>query len=145
MAPSARFCSHPSVVHQTIDGEAILIHMETGTYFSLQSAASVAWSVLAEGCSAKQLAARLREICTGCPSTSLEQEVAEFIEELRREDLIIEGDVSGSSTAPTLPPSVEYGPLTFQKFTDMQDLLLADPIHEVSDAGWPMLPPGVKP
>jgi len=24
-----------------------------------------------------------------------------------------------------------------QKFTDMQDLLLLDPIHEVDEAGWP--------
>jgi hypothetical protein len=24
-----------------------------------------------------------------------------------------------------------------EKFTDMHDLLLMDPIHEVSDAGWP--------
>ena len=30
-----------------------------------------------------------------------------------------------------------------EKYTDMQDFLLVDPIHEVSDAGWPHTqPPG---
>lgn len=142
MAPSARFCSHPSVVHQTIDGEAILIHMESGSYFSLQSAASVAWSILSDGCTAEELAARLRDVCTGCPADGIDQEAADFIEALQSENLVVEGVGTGESTAPTPVP---YAPLTFQKFTDMQDLLLADPIHEVSDAGWPMLPPGVKP
>jgi hypothetical protein len=27
------------------------------------------------------------------------------------------------------------------KFTDMQDLLLVDPVHDVGDAGWPHRPP----
>jgi hypothetical protein len=27
-----------------------------------------------------------------------------------------------------------------QKFTDMQDLLLLDPIHEVDESGWPRVP-----
>ena len=26
------------------------------------------------------------------------------------------------------------------KYTDMQDLLLADPIHEVDEQGWPVQP-----
>lgn len=142
MNTSTRLCSHPQVVHQTVDGEAILIHMENGSYFSLQAAASAAWSVLSEGCTATELAARLREVCTGCPADGFEEQVEEFIEELRNENLIIEGAGTGETTALSQVP---YAPLTFQKFTDMQDLLLADPIHEVSDAGWPLLPPGVKP
>ncbi|MGH7244434.1 MAG: PqqD family protein [Phycisphaerales bacterium] len=142
METSPRFRSHPKVVHQTIDGEAILIHMENGNYFSLQESSSVAWTILSDGCSAAELVARLRQVCTGCPDGGLEQDVAAFIEELRKEDLIVEGDGAG---IPVILISVPYTPLAFQKFSDMQDLLLADPIHEVSEAGWPMLPPGVKP
>jgi hypothetical protein len=33
-----------------------------------------------------------------------------------------------------------FQPPTLRKYTDMQDLLLIDPIHEVDDLGWP----GVK-
>lgn len=145
---STRYRSHPQVVHQTVDGEAILIHMETGTYYSLHSAASVAWAILADGCSAKQLASTLQEICTNCPPDSVEEEAAAFIEQLNDENLLVESDEGAAATTPALASTqvpIAYGPLTFQKFTDMQDLLLADPIHEVSEAGWPMLPPGVRP
>mgnify|MGYP001362434251 CR=1 FL=1 len=136
-----RFRPHPQVVHQTVEGEGILIHMETGTYFSLQGAASAAWGMLSGGCSAPELAERLRQVCTGCPPDGLEREAAAFLEELQQENLVVEGGGSGS---PAVPASIPYTPLTFQKFTDMQDLLLADPIHEVGEAGWPMLPPGVR-
>jgi hypothetical protein len=43
--------------------------------------------------------------------------------------------------ATALPPVVS-GRLSFthpqlQKYTDMQELLLLDPIHEVEESGWP--------
>lgn len=133
-----RFRFHPSVVHQTVDGESILIQMESGNYFSLQGAASLAWAILSEGCTATELASRLRDTCTGCPASGLEEAAAAFIEELRKENLLVEGERTGVSAAPF---SAVYSHLGFEKFTDMQDLLLADPIHEVGEAGWPALPP----
>jgi len=140
METPQRFRPHPQVVHQTVEEEAILIHMGTGSYYSLLGAASASWEMLTGGCSSAELAARLREVCSGCPA-GLDQEVAAFLEELQRENLVVEGE--GTGAFPT-PSSIVYSPLTAQKFTDMQDLLLADPIHEVGEAGWPLLPPGVR-
>ncbi|MBN8598227.1 MAG: PqqD family protein [Planctomycetes bacterium] len=142
MQSGPQFCPHPHVVHQTVDGEAILIQMDSGVYFSLRGASCSAWSILSGTCSAAELAAGLRRACTGCPSAGLEHEAAEFIEALKKENLLVESSGPGSEVEPV--PSA-YAPLQFEKFTDMQDLLLADPIHEVSEAGWPVLPPGVKP
>jgi len=141
MQSTPRFRPHPHVVHQTVDGDAILIQMDSGTYFSLRGAACSAWSILSGGCSAAELAAGLRRVCTGCPSAGIEEEAADFIRALQQEDLIVEGAGPDSEVAPVSAP---YTALQFEKFTDMQDLLLADPIHEVSEAGWPTLPPGVK-
>ena len=39
-------------------------------------------------------------------------------------------DVGGVERVPYVPPVLE-------KFTDMQDLILLDPVHEVSERGWP--------
>ena len=36
------------------------------------------------------------------------------------------------------PP--EYQSLCFEKYTDLADLILLDPVHDVSDAGWPHEP-----
>lgn len=142
MQSSPRFRPHPHVVHQIVEGEAILIQMDSGTYFSLRGAACSAWSILSGGCSAAELAAGLRQVCTGCPSDGIEQDAADFIMGLQQENLIVEGTGLDPDIVPVSAP---YTTLQFEKFTDMQDLLLADPIHEVSEAGWPMLPPGVKP
>ena len=38
-----------------------------------------------------------------------------------------------SEKRPYVPPQIE-------RFTDMQELLLLDPIHEVDDTGWPHTP-----
>jgi hypothetical protein len=34
-----------------------------------------------------------------------------------------------------------FGQPVLEKFTDMADLLLLDPIHEVGEAGWPQRAP----
>ena len=66
-----------------------------------------------------------------------------MISELLDEGLVspLEGDVDHGSGQPTVLP-IEHLPQTFeppviQRYTDMQDLLLLDPIHEVEESGWP--------
>ena len=48
------------VVHETIDGEAILIHMETGFYYSLEGSGSEIWSGLVAGRATEDIAEWLR-------------------------------------------------------------------------------------
>src|SRR5260221_10606132 len=39
----------PQVVHETIDGETILIHLGTGVYYSLEGSGALMWEMLAAG------------------------------------------------------------------------------------------------
>lgn len=34
----------PDVIHETVDGEALIIHTPSGVYFSLQGSAEHVWS-----------------------------------------------------------------------------------------------------
>lgn len=45
----------------------------------------------------------------------------------------------GCSAPEAVPPAVRapYARLALTKYTDMQELLLLDPVHEVDDEGWP--------
>ena len=43
--------------------------------------------------------------------------------------------------APVSVAGVAYTEPSLSVFSDMQDLLLLDPIHDVSEAGWPMPKP----
>ena len=76
-------------------------------------------------------------------------ELRRFVAELESERLIVsEADATpdpqvagaqlpNAARGPFVPPSI-------QRYSDMQDLLLVDPIHEVDPTGWPARPPVSK-
>jgi hypothetical protein len=132
------------VVHETIDGEAILIHMKTGFYYSLEGAGSEIWSELVAGCTPEEIAGLLRTRYDAAPG-AIETAVSTLVEELRAEGLV---DESSGSAANGKPPSVErlgdaspgreaFEAPVLHRYTDMADFMLVDPIHEVDETGWP--------
>ena len=64
--------------------------------------------------------------------------------ELVAEGLVVAGP--GSLDAVELPTTITngtsttYKTLRIQKYDDMEELLLLDPVHEVDEAGWPCRP-----
>lgn len=61
-----------------------------------------------------------------------------FLGDLAAENLIS----AAEGSAPLLAPSDDDGAAEFpaprlERYTDMQDLLLLDPIHDVDERGWP--------
>jgi hypothetical protein len=63
-----------------------------------------------------------------------------FVDSLLAEQLIRRALQGGSAASTPLAPIALWpeDSLRFERFTDMQDLLILDPIHEVDDeAGWP--------
>lgn len=71
----------------------------------------------------------------------MEQDLHGFIGELTEKE-ILTGDGSGSGEEPVFEDSAfeEGFLLALQEFSDVQELLLADPVHEVDvDMGWPIM------
>jgi hypothetical protein len=133
------------VVHETIDGEAILIHMETGFYYSLEGSGSEIWNALAAGTAPEDICGALKAHYAA-PEATIEAAVAALVDELCREGLLDEvGTASPGTPLATAPASAANGnggPAEFQapvlhRYTDMADFMLVDPIHEVEDTGWP--------
>jgi len=59
------------------------------------------------------------------------------VDQLVKEGLLAEGgDTDAGSLEPVQPP-LEYAPPSLDKYDDLKDLLLLDPIHEVAETGWP--------
>ena len=106
---------------ETIDGETIIIDLNKGFYFSLENKASEIWELFSKGYS-KEV------ILKGFPNAK------EFITELEKEELFHFKEESKESP---LLDNVDNAIPALQKFTDMKDLLLLDPIHETSEMGWP--------
>lgn len=137
----------PAVVAQTIDGEAVVINLNTGCYYGFNRSASAAWDMLGQGLSTGEIVTAIAGSAgaPGAPTTAgrlppgeIEAAVARLIGRLLEEELIAErGGAPADPAKGTRPlPAFEEPALT--KYSDMQDLLLLDPIHEVTDSGWPV-------
>lgn len=121
---------------EILDGEAVLIHFETGCYYSAARTGAELIGCLSDACSSQALADSLAKRYPG-NNEGILSDVQMFIEQLSAEGLIIESDenigrpVFGATDLPYEAPAL-------QRFDDLQDLLLLDPIHDVdAQAGWP--------
>ena len=134
--------NQPQVISQTIDDEAVVINLLSGTYYSLAGSAGAIWKALELGLTNEQIPAWLESQFTDC-GTDLERIITEFLAELQAESLIIPALKDNRPEIPAV--AAERGnflPPALKKFTDMQELLLLDPIHEVDATGWPQAKPG---
>lgn len=121
------------ISHELIDGEVVIIQFGTGNYYSLSGPAAAVWQRLASGASAADLLA----LFSDAPSAAAD-DIAAFLSDLSKENLLKPAEaVSAAVPAAAIP----YVKPVLNKYTDMQQLLLADPLHEVEEAGWPHTKP----
>lgn len=138
----------PLVASEIIDGEAVLIHFETGSYYSTDELGAEILSCFDSTTSVAAIVGQLAGRYDRKPEL-IESIVAQFVEQLRNELLIVPATStsveSGNPPAATESPRVsgegDFDPPVLHKYTDLQDLILLDPIHETDDAGWPIVRP----
>ena len=122
------------IISETLEGETILINLETGHYYSLNKTATIVWEKIQSKASMVSIAGFFK---------GHEKDISEFIESLVTGGLIIKANdsiasVNGSSTAGAIFDG-DYIVPVMTKYDDMKEMLLADPIHDVDNAGWPKL------
>src|SRR4051812_8559013 len=131
------------VVHETIEGETILINLLSGNYYSLGGCGVEVWSMLAQGHSGDEVVGEL-QIRYPAAGDGVAEPVHALIEELLREELLEpateNGNGNGHAEGTALLPAASgapFAPPVLTKFSDLQYFLLLDPIHQVEAAGWP--------
>jgi hypothetical protein len=127
------------VISEVIDGEAVMINMTTGNYYSLNETGAVIWDALERSASVEEIVGGL-ESSYDSTREQIEQAVGELVAELEREELIVPAAGAGQSQSARVEPGPGGGTFAqprLEKHTDMQDLILLDPVHEVGQAGWP--------
>ena len=130
------------VVSEVIEGEAIIIDMDTGTYFNANGTGSLLWSLLLDAPrSEMQLITAFHVAFPRVDRAAMEAEVRAFLAQLRERELVTtteqdspSADVGVLSTSERVPA---YEPPVLEVHTDMQDFLLVDPIHDVTEEGRP--------
>jgi Coenzyme PQQ synthesis protein D (PqqD) len=127
----------PPIIEETIDQETIMVNLEVGTYYSLAPLATYMWGAMARGASVAQISEAVsRE--SGADGDQVGPEASTFFDELIAEELVVVREEETPATGEhEWPAGLTYEPPVLNRYTDMQELLLLDPVHDVGAAGWP--------
>jgi hypothetical protein len=133
----------PKVIHETIDGETVIVNLDSGNYYSLDTIGADIWDSVGKGVPIAHIIEDISCRYTG-EREEIDQAVRLFVNELLQEALISPLESGRTVDVYEIPVKTEHAdglpdfkaPI-LQKYSDMQDLLLLDPIHEVDDTGWP--------
>ncbi len=143
--PDAAFeMNEPTVISETIDGEVVVINLASGTYYSLKNSAAAIWSGIEQTARLSYIADMLRaNFDVGVAEA--EAAVLDLVTKLHEEGLV---RPAGEVRELVSPGALTNGALkaapfilpTLERFTDMEAMLLLDPVHDVDEEGWPHLP-----
>jgi hypothetical protein len=128
-----------SIIHEFLVDEIILANLDTGIYYSIRFTGVAIWQMLLAGNSADTIIAAFAqqysinishasEILNTFLNTLLSEEI--LVPVSTQTDPVSAGDFFPAWTA-------EYQLPSFEKYVDMKNLLMLDPIHEVDEQGWP--------
>ena len=146
---SANFkINQSNIVHQTIEGEVVIINLNTGDYYSLVNVGVRIWNLLEKTATVDYIVNVLNNefISNG---VNIAEIVTQFINELEKESLVVSLEIDSDEQSSTVENNsndnnsdkLPFEIPSLQKFSDMQELLLIDPIHEVDEMGWPQTKP----
>lgn len=128
------------LIYDTIEDQVIMLDIQTGTYFQLTGNAVPAWNWLVSGIPLTEIVNRFAKQYPNNIAT-IETGVTNFVRELTAEKLLkpLETEPVTTDTANyPLTADETFVTPTLLKYTDMQSLLLLDPIHDVDTPGWPI-------
>ena len=116
------------VAAKVIDGEAIIMNLSNGLYYSMDNVGAVVWELLGRGQSLDEIADVLTGLYRVERATAM-VDVQRLVRELLDENLMTIGALAPGRDAP--PPRLAdqrpYEPPTLHKYADMADLLALDP------------------
>ena len=131
------------VVHETMEGEVIVIDLETGDYYSLRGAGFDAWALLQRGRTADEIVSVIESrYAGGTDRAAVRADTYEVLGKLYDAGVIVQEASAGSDPVAESADDLReedrpYQRPILERYTDMQEYLLADPIHGVDERGWP--------
>ena len=126
------------VTHERLDGEVIAVQLSSGSYFSMVGPAADVWWLISQGVPRDEWSMLLRAVF---PDSEIdERSLDDFLAACREARLADESDEP--SLSPPEPPPADYARNSWsaprlEEFSDLRDLILVDPVHDVTDKGWP--------
>ena len=119
----------------------MIVNLDSGDYYSLSQVGVDCWNCLSSGYSIDETIASVAAKYEGSLE-DMRTSITDLFSELEAEALIVRTS-DGAPTRPTEANPAGNGERrafvtpVLNRYSDMRDLLLIDPIHEVDDTGWP--------
>lgn len=133
-----RIASH-RVISEVVDDEAIIIDSLSGAYYSLDLAGSTVWSHLMSGPRSTESLERLLVDRFGVDESVARIDVLALVGAMLDDELVeVTADLPVDLASDEDRKVSPYTTPTLSKYTDMEELLLLDPIHDVDAQGWPI-------
>jgi Coenzyme PQQ synthesis protein D (PqqD) len=133
---------NPQVIHRMIDDEVVMIDLETGNYFTFRGSATKMWACIEAGMSYGEALEHIEQSFQGDPRV-MEKGLRWLLDRLLEENLIVRTDEPPRGSMPVASGGdrQEFSDPAFEKYDDMADLILLDPVHEIDqEEGWPNKP-----
>jgi len=133
----------PAVIYQLFDDEVVAIYLASGSYHSLPGIAGEAFLGFGvDGATVRDVAAHLAGKYDADPAR-IERDLVPFLAKLERELLVAPVEnCPAKEVAPSGGSRIPYTAPDLQTHSDLQELFLIDPVHDVGEAGWPQPAPG---
>jgi len=125
----------PSVIHETVEAETIIVNLDTGSYYDVNHVGAYILELVERGAASDQLSTCVMNRYQ-LDHDSARSAVNGLVQELLAEEIIVSenarengGGIPAGEPVVT-PDSRRFVMPVLNKHTDMQDLLLLDPVHE---------------
>lgn len=129
-----------NVVSSIVDEEAIIMDLSSGVYFSADGVGAVIWDGVACGFEVTEIKRRILQSFSA-DAAGLDADFEIFAASLLANKLV---EVAHGIASPLVDWSMplpvakrHYEPPILNRYDDMPDLRLLDPIHDVKETGWP--------
>jgi hypothetical protein len=132
------------VVYEVLEGEVVVVNLDTGHYYILDNTAAEIWQRLVDGATPAEVVHAL-SIRHPADGETIREAVRSFVEQLAQEGLLTmshrtapgQREVGVAQMADLGP---RFVPPILNRYTDMAKLIQMDPIQDFDETGWPRRP-----
>jgi hypothetical protein len=135
----------PAILAEEISGEVLAIDNRTGCYMSITGSGVPIWNLIAAGHTPVETTDVLATRFSG-DVEAIRAAVLAFVERLVETGLVVVADRPrpDAMSARSVDSIEPFTAPVLDVYTDMEELLLFDPIHDVTEKGWPDIQPGAS-
>ena len=129
------------MVFEHFGDEVILLNLQSGRYYSLDPIGMLYWEYLSQGVPPRDITTHIGGIYGNRIDISrVDADLEALVSEFQSENLVRTSATSRSLADVPQPKTAlpdEYARPVLSKFDDVAEMLLLDPVHDVTEAGWP--------